>query len=195
MKNIVIILAHPCHGEKSFCAALAKSYEDGARNAGHTVYFIDIGKIDIPYLECRSNYDDPGLTPALATAQNKLKAATHWVIIYPLWLGCMPAKLKSFLEWVLSPGFAYDEDNGSTVLSRRKLQGKSAHIVMTMGMPRWIYRFYFRAHSLKTLEKGILRFCGVAPIRATLYGSVERVSVQTRRRWLSQMEYYGENGM
>ena len=33
--------------------------------------------------------------------------ADHVVILYPLWLGSMPALLKALLEQMLRPGFAY----------------------------------------------------------------------------------------
>lgn len=195
MKNIVIILGHPSGEKTSFCTALAKAYEKGARQAGHSVSFIDIGQINIPYLKNRGNYADPGLSAELAVAQNKLKAATHWVIIYPLWLGFMPAKLKAFLEWVLAPGFAYDFESKKNPLSQKLLKGKSARIVVTMGMPGWFYRCFYGAHSLKAFERNILKFCGVTPVRKTLHGFVETVPDHTRRKWLEQMEEFGKRGV
>ena len=33
-----------------------------------------------------------------------------------------------------------------------------------MGMPALVYRYYFRAHSVKSLERNILGFVGIAPI-------------------------------
>src|SRR3546814_10287671 len=76
--------------------------------------------------------------------------ADHLVILYPLWLGDVPALLKGFLEQILRPGFAIDE--GSTGMSAKLLTGRSARIIVTMGMPAPIYRLFFRAHSLKSLE-------------------------------------------
>jgi putative NADPH-quinone reductase len=46
---------------------------------------------------------------------------------------------------------------------RKLLKGKSARIVVTMGMPTLFYRWYFRVHSLKNLERNILAFCGIRP--------------------------------
>jgi putative NADPH-quinone reductase len=195
MKNIAVILGHPAGKEASFCAALAKAYEKGARQAGHAVSFIDIGGMDIPYLKNRSDYYDPGLSAEIKTIQNKLNAATHWIIIYPLWLGCMPAKLKAFLEWALSPGFAYDTAHKKNPLSQKLLRGKSAHVIVTMGMPGWFYKWFYRAHSLKAFERNMLKFCGIAPVRKTVYGFVEAVSQDVRQKWLMKIENFGKYGV
>ena len=40
------------------------------------------------------------------------------------------------------------------------MSGKSARIVVTMGMPGFWYRWYFRAHSLRSLQRNILKFVG-----------------------------------
>src|SRR3546814_3372437 len=77
------------------------------------------------------------------------------VILYPLWLGDVPALLKGFLEQILRPDFAIDE--GSTGMSAKLLTGRSARIIVTMGMPAPIYRLFFRAHSLKSLDRNLLR--------------------------------------
>lgn len=70
-------------------------------------------------------------------------------------------------------------------------KGKSARVVITMGMPAFVYRWYFGAHALKTLKHHILGFLGVSPIRNTLYGAVTSVKDQRRRQWLADMETLG----
>jgi putative NADPH-quinone reductase len=105
----------------------------------------------------------------------------------------MPALLKGFLEQVLRPGFATSKvQKGSSW--EKMLQGKSARIVITMGMPALAYRWYFRAHSLKSLERNILGFCGIAPIRENLFGLVEAVSDKKRQSWLEKMKQLGQSG-
>ena len=56
---------------------------------------------------------------------------------------------------------------------KRLLTGKTARIVVTMGMPAFVYRWYFGGHSLKSLERNILRFVGIRPVRESLIGMVE----------------------
>jgi putative NADPH-quinone reductase len=181
MKHVAIILGHPLGAETSFCSALARSYEEGAKEAGHDVSLIDTGQFDIPFLTQNSDHKTVGLSPELLNAQKKLKSAQHWVIIYPLWMGDMPAKLKAFLEWVLEPGFAFQYQSNKP--PQKLLKGKSAHIIVTMGMPSCFYKLFYRAHSLKSFERNILKFCGISPVRKTLYGSVEIVSSEKRGDW------------
>ena len=90
----------------------------------------------------------------------------------------MPAILKGFLERVLQPDlWRCSGGEGDWKI----LKGKSARIIMTMGMPGWFYRLWFGAHALKLLRRNILHFTGVAPIHATIHG-VHRVGERTTRR-------------
>jgi putative NADPH-quinone reductase len=66
------------------------------------------------------------------------------------------------------------------------LKGRSARIVVTMGMPAFLYRLYHRAHSVKSLKRNILEFCGFGPVRTTLIGTVEGKK-SSRERWLAEM--------
>src|SRR5215207_11462617 len=89
--------------------------------------------------------------------------------------------LKGFFEQVFRPGFAIDP--GKRTLMPGKLTGKSARVIVTMGMPAFIYRWYFMAHSLMSLERNILRFVGLKPIQHSIIGSVE-ASTAAREKWL-----------
>src|SRR5450759_3311453 len=71
------------------------------------------------------------------------------------------------------------------------LKGKSARIIMTMGMPGWFYRWYFGAHALKLFKRNILHFTGVSPVRSTVYGMVEGVGDDKRKQWLREVEALG----
>jgi putative NADPH-quinone reductase len=117
--------------------------------------------------------------------------ADHLVLLYPLWLGGMPALLKGFLEQILTPGFAYAMIEGGKGWTKG-LKGKSARIIVTMGMPALAFRWYFGSHSLKSLKRSILGFCGVRPIRTTLLGGIETVSDARRRRWLEKVRALGQ---
>lgn len=121
-----------------------------------------------------------------------IRTSDHLVIIYPLWLGTLPAVLKAFLEQVFRYDFAFEPAAKGKFL--KKLTGRSARVVITMGMPALAYRFFFGAHSLKSLERNILRFAGIAPVRESLFGMVENVNDATRRKWLKQMQALGARG-
>jgi putative NADPH-quinone reductase len=91
------------------------------------------------------------------------------------------------LEQVFRPGFAFGSPERRG-LPKKLLAGKSARIVVTMGMPAFFYRLYYRAHSLKSLERNILAFVGIKPVRATLLGNVEGRSAKARARSIAELE-------
>ena len=123
----------------------------------------------------------------MADAQASIAWADHLVFLYPLWLGDMPALLKAFFEQVMRPGFAVDEQGS---LAGGLLRGKSATVIVTMGMPAAFYSLWFRSHSVKSLERNILRFVGIKPVRHVLLGAVEQNPAK-RERWLDDMSVLG----
>ena len=109
-------------------------------------------------------------------------------------LGEMPALLKGFMEQVLRPGFAYSGGMEAGHF-RKLLTGKSARVIVTMGMPGMIYRLYFGAHGLKNLRRNILGFCGIGPIREHLIGLIERKNPKSRQKSLALAEAWGREGV
>jgi putative NADPH-quinone reductase len=189
-KHVVIIQGHPDPAGGHLCNALADAYAEGAQSAGHNVARVEIARIDFPLLRTQAEFEQ-GPTPAsLVAAQQAIVSAQHIVIVFPLWLGTMPALLKGFLEQVVRPGvaFAY-EPNG---LPRKLLGGRSARIIVTMGTPAFIYRWYFMAHGLRALERNILNFVGIKPVRESLLGSVGSGGAARRLKWLAKMRSLGE---
>jgi len=95
---------------------------------------------------------------------------------------------------VLRPGFAFkvEETSGR---QRKQLLGKSARVIVTMGMPSLLYRQYFRAHSLKNLTRNILHFCGIHPVRLSLIGSIDQPNAAASRgNWLARVHRLGKAG-
>lgn len=86
------------------------------------------------------------------------------------------------------PGFAMDIDQ--TAAWMKLLSRRSARIVVTMGMPALIYRWYFGAHGLKSLAQN-LALVGINPVRSTIVGSVEAMTDATRYRWLERLQDLG----
>jgi putative NADPH-quinone reductase len=190
--RIVIIEGHPDPRPERLCHALAEAYAAGAAEAGHEVSRIKIAALDFPLLRSKDEFDRGAVPASLKAGQEAIAGADHLVIIYPLWLGTMPALLKGFLEQILRPGFAA----GATTPGqpwRKLLTGRSARVVVTMGMPALVYRWFFLAHSLKSLERHVLKFCGISPVRETLFGMVEAVSAEKRGKWLEEMHRLGRD--
>ncbi len=193
IKRITVIQGHPDPDPARYCRALEAAYTTAAQAAGHEVRRLDIAALDFHVLRSRADYEEGAPPPDIEAAQEAIDWADHLLFIYPLWLGSMPALLKAFLEQVFRPGFAYEID-ATGRMSEEPLAGTSARIVLTMGMPARFYRWYFGAHSLKSLERNILGFVGIGPIRETLIGGVEVIGDAKRRKWLKKMEAVGRKG-
>jgi putative NADPH-quinone reductase len=172
---------------------LAAAYAHGAEAAEHEVTVIDVAQLDFPLLRSKEDWESGALLETLRQAQQAIGWAEHLVIVYPLWLGTMPALLKAFLEQVFRPGVALPQP-GAEQRWKKLLTGKTARIVITMGMPALFYRWYFRAYSLKSLERNILGFCGIGPIKESLIGMIEAPDSAKRERWLAKMRSLGQAG-
>jgi putative NADPH-quinone reductase len=107
-------------------------------------------------LSCAHKRISSGQLPEiLVEPRDAIVSAQHLVIVFPLWHGTMPAILKGFIEQVMRPGVALEYRKHG--FPRGLLSGRSARLVVTMGMPALIYRWYFRAHGVRGLERSCIR--------------------------------------
>ncbi len=188
MARIVVVVGHA--RRDTFCEALGQAYVKGAQAGGHDADLIVISRLTFdPILRHGYEQAQP-LEPDLAKAHEALMAADHLVLVFPLWLGTLPALLKGFLERILQPDLVQTARKGRYV---KILNGKSARIILTMGMPGLIYRWYYGAHALKMLKRNILAFIGVKPVRSTIFGMVDGVSEERRKQWLDSVEQLGRS--
>jgi putative NADPH-quinone reductase len=194
MSKILVIQGHADPVGGHLCHALAEAYVDAARAAGHQVEVVTPATLDFPLLANAHEWEEGVVPPALAPVQRAIAGARHLAIFYPLWLGDMPAVLKAFLEQVARPGFALDS-KAKNPLHAGLLSGRSARVVVTMGMPALFYRWYFCAHSLKSLERNILNFVGIAPVRKTLVGGAGKMDAATVAAWRQRMQVLGARGI
>ena len=140
MSNILVVKGHPDGSAPHLCHALGQTYAEAAEAAGHTVETIDLGQIEIAPLRSKVEWESTDIPEFAADGQAAITRADHIVFIYPLWLGTMPALLKAWLEHVFREGFALKVTaNGWESF----LKGKSARVVVTMGMPGMAYRLFF----------------------------------------------------
>lgn len=187
-RQILIVNGHPDGGRAHFCDAIAAAYEAGAIAAGHRVDRLDIASLDLPYVTSDAAWKQPAPNDGIRDAQRRIAAADHLVFVYPLWLGDMPAMLKSFLEQVSCDGFILSVDDKGRW--RQGLKGKSARIIVTMGMPALVYRLYFLSHSVRSLVRNVLGFAGAGPVGQTIVGSIEK-SPEHRAKWLETIHKLG----
>jgi putative NADPH-quinone reductase len=188
-RQSTIIQGHPDPGGNRFYHALADAYAEGAASAGHKVMRVEVARLDFPMLRTQEEFEHGHLPETLVETRDAIVSAQHLVMVFPLWHGTMPALLKAFLEQVMRPGVALEYRKHG--FPRGLLAGRSARIVVTMGMPALIYRWYFRAHGVRGLERSILRFSGMAPVRETLLGMVDTAGDAKRRQWLDRIRDCG----
>lgn len=191
-QRIVLIQGHPDPLVRHLGHALADAYAQGAQSGGHEVRQIDVARLDFPLLRTQQDWTSGKLPTTLQAAQNDIGWAQHLVLFFPLWLGDMPALLKGFLEQVARPGFAFKAGEGGNPFERKGLAGRSARVVVTMGMPALVYRWYFRAHSVRSLERNILGFVGIAPVHETLIGGVDQLGDAGVQKWQDKMRALGQ---
>lgn len=191
MAKIMIVVGHP--KADSYCAALGAAYLHGAQAGGHEAKLFLLGEMRFDAILREGYRREQPLEPDLAVAREAFLAAEHVVLIFPLWCGDMPAIMKGFIERLIQPDLlALRRKDASE--SWKVYSGKSARVIMTMGMPGWFYRWYYGAHALKLLKRNILHFTGIKPVRATINGMIEAVSDDTRKAWLREAEALGFAG-
>jgi putative NADPH-quinone reductase len=169
MKKTLVIDGHPDPGP-AFCHALSQAYMEGARDAGHETRFIRLADAQFPLLRNAAEFAAPPSEPSILSARDDILWAMHIALIFPLWMGAAPALLRGFLEQAARANFFGE------VTSRgleQRLKGKSARLIVTMGMPAIVYRTAFGAHGVKSLARSVLGFAGARPVRMTLIGGIE----------------------
>ena len=193
-RRILIIQGHPDPAGEHFGHALAAAYRQGAESAGHAVEEVRLAELDYPMLASEHEWIHGELPECLAPVQARIRSADHLVFVFPLWLGTLPARVKAFLEQTLRPGFAFDE-SARDGIGERKLKGKSARVIITMGMPGAVYRWFYSAHGYRNFKRNILHFCGIRPVRRCFVGGVAGKNDAGRKRWLARVESLGRRGL
>jgi NAD(P)H dehydrogenase (quinone) len=142
MSKIAIIVGHA--RRDTYCEVLGEAYRRGAAIAGHDARLFVTSRMSFdPVLHVGFDTVQP-LEPDLQSAHDAMLAADHLVLIFPLWLGTLPAIFKGFLERILQPDLV---EPARLKQYKQVLKGKSARIVVTMGMPGLLYRWYYGAHA------------------------------------------------
>lgn len=190
-KRIAIIQGHPDSAGGHLLHAMADAYAEAATAAGHEVRRIEVAKLDFPLLRTQEDFETGPVPPALAQPREDMRWAEHWLFLFPLWHGTMPALFKGFLEHIFRPGFAMEYK--AQGFPKKLLAGRSARIVVTMGMPVLMYRWYFGAYGLRAFERSMLRFAGIKPVRESLYG-LTFSDDKKRAGWIEDMRRHGSRG-
>lgn len=173
----LVITAHP--QPDSFGHALAAAWSEGA--SALQIEQLDVTALDFdPVL--RNAYRGPQpLEPDLERARLAVEAAAHLVVAFPVWWSSTPAALKGFFDRLLQPGWAFAYRNGRPVGG---LIGRSSRMLVTMDAPLWYDWLVNGAAARRQVATGTLKFCGLAPVRTSAFGSVGTSTGAARDRML-----------
>lgn len=188
--RILIVQGHPDSRRTHLCHTLAQAYAEGAGAAGHSVEVVEPARLAFPLLSSPAEWRHGTLPPQLESVQEAIRQADHLVLLYPLWLGDMPAMLKGFLEQVARPGFA-GNPSAVRLSGDGSLRGRTARVVVSTPLAAPVYRWLHGAHSLKLVRRSIFAPAGIAPVRATVVGSTEELSEAQVERWRERLRRLG----
>lgn len=188
MKKILVINGHPREG--SLSESIAESYEKGARKAGHKIEMLSLNDLNFSLVLKGSRTDTGQLEPDILKAQEKIRKADHLVFVFPIWWGAYPALLKGFIDRVFLSGFAYKHNPEQKKLIKL-LRGKTARLVVTMDTPKWFYSLFYQSFGIRAMKQGLLNYCGIAPVKTTIFSPVRSSTHESRTKWLQQVETLG----
>lgn len=187
MKKILVIFGNPT--DQSFGSNLANEYIIGAKQTGHEVKTIHLNQLQLEKYLSFDYKSHPHLTPALIEAQTMIKWADHLVFAFPIWWTTPPALVKTFLEIVLQPNFAYRYQ--SSIKIDRLLKGKTGRLLITLDAPPLYYKLIIGDPAGKMMARGTLKFCGVWPVYKNYFGSVKLSDENKKKKWLAIASHLG----
>src|SRR4029079_12196546 len=68
---------------------------------------------------------------------------------------------------------------------------KNPHLLTTVDTPNWGYRWIYQTAWLQRLRAAQTRFCGITPVRSSIFGVVKDSDSATRARWLQEAHDQG----
>ncbi|TCP94952.1 putative NADPH-quinone reductase [Cricetibacter osteomyelitidis] len=186
--NHLIIFVHP-NGKESFNRAVAERVVATSEKLGVETHVRDLYSLEFnPLLsveEMQGTFQ--GIISAeIQREQHFIRQADLITLVYPLWWMGFPAMLKGYLDRVLSYGFAYKTDNGSSVglLTDKKLQQ-----FVTIGSNVATYQELGWDKALDvTLANGLFGFCGIRQVEQMLLGDIHKIDDMARQLMLDEVE-------
>lgn len=188
--NVLLINGHP--RKESLCHSLSDAYAQGALEAGVSLKKLDLIELKFEPNVTHQHMHEQYMEPDIKNAQDLFLWANHIVFVYPTWWGTMPGLLKSFLDRVLTSGFAFREIEGGTGYEGL-LKGRTAQIITTMDTPNFVYRFLYGAPGHNAMRKATLGFCGFKMLKTIRFGAVRYSSGEQRIKWIERARRAGKD--
>jgi NAD(P)H dehydrogenase (quinone) len=183
--RVLLIDGHP--GPARLSAHLLDTYQ-AALPEGTEVDRIAIRDLAFNPDLTRGYVELPPLEPDLDRALALIEGCDHLVLVFPLWWGAEPARLKGFWDRVLLPrrAFRYHRDEPWW---DRLLAGRSADVIVTMDTPPVYLRLAYFDPVGWRYRRQVLGFVGFRPIRLHYFGMVRRGGAERNLvRWRAKVE-------
>lgn len=187
--NVLIILGHP--RKHSFCAALADAYIQGATAAGISVQLLELCDLSFNPNVITAKPQHQKEEPDIQRAKKAIHWSDHIVFIYPTWWGNLPGILKSFLDRVFVPGFAFNEIQPDAY--EKLLRPKTAQLISTMDTPLFVYKLIYGSPASRALSIATLKFCGISPVRKLFLSPVKHSSEKKKQQWIKKVYRLGNS--
>lgn len=191
--HVYVVVTHP--SAESFTHAVASAFMRGLKEAGHTfevgdLYAAGFRAVMNEAEHQRETGKAEGAPPHdVRFEQEKLARADALALIYPLWWGDAPARLKGWFDRVFTVGYAYRFEDG---VFQGLLKLKKALAICIAG------------DTVENLERGglaeamrrimldnRLRGCGVAEAELVILGGMEGSDEALRQRHLEEAHQLG----
>lgn len=189
--KVVLVFNHPYEG--SFCNAILNAVKSGLAQGNHEIDLIHLDQDNFnPVMtaaDLKGFRDKQPVDPKVIEYSNRIKSADHLVFIFPIWWELMPAMTKGFIDKVIFPGVAYDYTNKNNTRMKPLWENlKGVTLITTMNTPQWLYLLLFGNAIKKAMIAGTFWKIGFKNRKWISFNQVKMVSVDKRKKWLSQLE-------
>lgn len=193
--KIYILLGNP-DKEGTLTSQIADAYESSAKAAGHEVRRTNIGDLAFDPILHKGYRAIQALEPDLIQAQEDIKWAEHFVLIYPLWWSSAPSLLKGMIDRMWLPAFAFrfikGPDGKSTLGWHRLLKGRTSRVIVTLKNRPWLERFMYGDYTAEIVH-AVLQFSGFK-VRLTEIGNAESLSESKKASWMKRISALAKRG-
>ncbi len=188
--RVLIVYNHPYSG--SFCNAILNAVTNGLQKAHHEVDLIHLNRDNFnPVMteaDLKAFIAHKPIDPQVIQYNDRLNAADHLIVIFPIWWEIMPAQTKGFIDRVLFPGVVYDHHPRGFGLIPLLKNLKSITLITTMNKPRWLYALFIGNLIQKVMLKSVFKTMGYKNLSWISFTAVKAVGHQKRVMWLQKLE-------
>lgn len=182
-KNIVIIYAYP--NNSGYNSAIFSKVEKNI-DPRHDVKVIDLYKENfnpVLYFDDTHKRRNLQFDEEVKKYRDIVAWAEHFIFIFPIWWGGMPAILKGFIDRVFAKGFAYEYKG---IVPIGLLKNKTGWIITTHDTPS-LYALLVQQDYARVLKKQVLKMCGIAPVKVHTMPFLRYKKEKDRTRFLERV--------